>query len=504
MEGNRTPSNLKADDNKDRKSALGRFPSLPPEPSVNPFLKDAYQFTPLELLKTILMLPLFLIRILILVVVFLVGYASVACALIGVKDPLYKPFSTWRRALLWPTRFCARVALFALGYYWIEVKGRPASREQAPIIVSNHISFVDPVYVFYSHMPVIVSARENLSLPIVGVFLRALQIIPVDRTSSTSRHNAGSQVRQRAIDNRWPHIMLFPEGTTTNGKALISFKAGAFAPGLPVQPIVVQYPHARVSPAWVDIALPNLLFRLMTQFVNFMKVEYLEVVEPTIRELSHPSEYAHRVRKLMAQALNVVCTEHTFVDVKLSMDAKKYGQPAELSQVEFGIMEKLFHLNYETAHEYLARFSAMDITHSGVLHIDEFLQALGLPRTSYTEEVFHLFDKSDKGYINFREFVAGLAFISTHTAFADTVKAAFDACDADADGLLSKSEVEKSIRAFFPELPSFKVDSLFDALDMDHNGVISWQEFNDFLQRNPEYLLVTLSAYPDLLKLPNN
>jgi len=29
----------------------------------------------------------------------------------------------------------------------------------------------------------------------------------------------------------WPRLLVFPEGTCTNQKALISFKSGAFNPG---------------------------------------------------------------------------------------------------------------------------------------------------------------------------------------------------------------------------------------------------------------------------------
>ncbi len=91
--------------------------------------------------------------------------------------------------------------------------------------------------------------------------------------SAESRHHAAGNIRRRAIDNKWPHVMLFPEGTTTNGQAIISFKTGAFSPGLPVQPMIVRYPHKHVNPCWADQGGPLVvLFHLMTQFVNYMEV----------------------------------------------------------------------------------------------------------------------------------------------------------------------------------------------------------------------------------------
>ena len=49
-----------------------------------------------------------------------------------------------RRALQLPMRMCARAMAFALGYHWLTVVGRPAY-DTAPVLVANHISFVDPI-----------------------------------------------------------------------------------------------------------------------------------------------------------------------------------------------------------------------------------------------------------------------------------------------------------------------------------------------------------------------
>jgi hypothetical protein len=65
----------------------------------------------------------------------------------------------------------------------------------------------------------------------------ALQCIFVDRTNPHSRVATKAAIRGRALDLKFPHVMLFPEGTVTNQSAVIRFKTGAFEPGLPVQPV---------------------------------------------------------------------------------------------------------------------------------------------------------------------------------------------------------------------------------------------------------------------------
>ena len=47
-----------------------------------------------------------------------------------------------------------------------------------------------------------------------------------------------------------PHrrpILLFPEGTTTNGQYLLGFRTGSFIAGVPVQPIILKYGRVRGS-----------------------------------------------------------------------------------------------------------------------------------------------------------------------------------------------------------------------------------------------------------------
>lgn len=94
-----------------------------------------------------------------------------------------------------------------------------------------------------------------------------------------------------------------------------------------------------------------------------LQVEYLPVAVPTEKELQNPREFADRVRSQMAKALGIVCTDHSFLDIKLALAAQKLKQPQGSSMVEYARVEKLFRLDIATAQEYLAKFSAMDATH---------------------------------------------------------------------------------------------------------------------------------------------
>lgn len=110
-------------------------------------------------------------------------------------------------------------------------------------------------------------------------------------------------IQRKASSDRFPRVLLFPEGTTTNGRILMSFQLGAFLPGYPIQPVIVRYPHVHFDQSWYDtflvwnfilvlsvmvpykfcvmwyailrrgnISLAKLMFRMFTQFHNFMEV----------------------------------------------------------------------------------------------------------------------------------------------------------------------------------------------------------------------------------------
>ena len=154
---------------------LGQRPTIGPEAPVNPF-HESLNWSIFQVIKSIVLIPLLIWRLVSMVTLMAFGYLFIRIALIGVSDPLFKPFNPLRRFMLWPVRLGARALLFTMGYYYIPIKGKPAHRTVAPIIVSNHIGFVDPIFVFYRHLPVLVSAKENVEMPIVDMFLQALQV----------------------------------------------------------------------------------------------------------------------------------------------------------------------------------------------------------------------------------------------------------------------------------------------------------------------------------------
>ncbi|GAA0164684.1 acyltransferase [Lithospermum erythrorhizon] len=170
---------------------------LVPETSiVDPFRNNTLKIEGVyEWLKIVVCLPIVVLRLVLLLVSLVVGYFSTLFALYGWKDK-DNPMPRWRCRIMWITRFSARCVLFSFGYQWIRRKGKPAPREVAPIVVSNHVSYIEPIFFFYELFPTIVASESHDSMPFVGTIIRAMQVIYVNRFSKPSRKQVLNEIKE--------------------------------------------------------------------------------------------------------------------------------------------------------------------------------------------------------------------------------------------------------------------------------------------------------------------
>lgn len=302
------------------------------------------------------------------------------------------PLPAWRqivRAPMWPL---LRLQLFLLGFQWIECEGEPAPRSVAPVMICNHTTFADPMVMMLRHGATAVSRKENGDIPVIGSILKALQTVFVDRAGSKEGRSAvKEQIRARARNNDMPPVLIFPEATCTNGRAVISFKVGAFAPMLPVQPVIISYPDSATSfdPCWVDGG-PSLLVivcRVMMQVHNRMTVRYLPPVKPPtpgpgISEDSteHAVAFARKAQCAMAEAMGVPATQHSFLDVILSGRAIKLSYPPGAAVPELGAFREVLGIDVDDAKSILTKFVEADRDRDGSINV-----SLALLRSHHPE-----------------------------------------------------------------------------------------------------------------------
>ncbi|NP_001398304.1 lysophospholipid acyltransferase LPEAT1 isoform 1 [Zea mays] len=239
----------------------------------------------------------------------------------------YARLDGWRRAgAVRCGRALARAMLFVFGFYWIrEYDSRLPNAEDGHVdqskeierpgaIVSNHVSYVDILYHMSASFPSFVAKRSVARLPLVGLISKCLGCIFVQRESKTPDFKGVSgavseRIHRAHQQKNAPMMLLFPEGTTTNGDYLLPFKTGAFLAKAPVQPVILRYPYKRFNAAWDSMSGARHVFLLLCQFVNYLEVVRLPVYYPSEQEKDDPKLYANNVRKLMAVEGNLILSD---------------------------------------------------------------------------------------------------------------------------------------------------------------------------------------------------
>nr|GLL34423.1 lysophospholipid acyltransferase LPEAT2 [Ipomoea trifida] len=477
---------------------LGAHQFEAPESStIDPFLNHTAGIEGVyEWVKILVCLPVALIRLALFGICLMIGYVATRIALGGWRDK-HNPMPKWRSRLMWVTRISARFILFSFGYQWIKRKGKPAPREIAPIVVSNHISYIDPIFFFYELFPTIVASESHDSMPFVGTIIRAMQVIYVDRFSQSSRKNAVNEIKRKASRDQFPRVLLFPEGTTTNGRSIISFQLGAFIPGFPIQPVVVRYPHVHFDQSWGNISLARLMFRMFTQFHNFMEVEYLPIVSPLENQKENAVHFAMRTSHAIASSLNVVQTSHSYADALLLMKAAESNKEnPSLYMTEMAWVKSAFNVSSLEAMDFLDVFLSMNPDSRGQVKIHDFLRVLRLKPCALSQKIFQFVDVQKNGRITFKQFLVASVHILNQPSFSRACELAFEKCDSNRKHYILEQELEESLSLSIPSLSKDEIHDLFNLLDANHDGRISREDFITGLRRNP--LLIALFV-PKLL-----
>ena len=411
-----------------------------------------------------------------------------------------KPLTGIRKILVnYGIRTCARLILFCLGFHYISVKGTENRKDDvAPIIVGNHRGPFEPIYLVAFHNLSMVSAAEN-RWPVLKYGMDALQFIFVHRRGP-GRKGVVDLICDRAKTKGFPQVGLFPEGTTTNGTAIINFKAGAFIPGVPVQPIAFEFPNSDVDvdPSWVfgvrgpNMGLFNVVLRLMSSWHNPMTVTYLPVATPTKLEKKDAGAFAERVRKQIAKALSVPVTEHAQEDAILATAALKVDMPPRNAVVEWGKVKKLWDLSLNEAKDLLQKFSKADSNCDGEISVEDFTKVLGLPPSSpLLDGLFNMMNTRAGGSntINFREFLSGMAKASGNMSRSDKCQLCFNAFDFDGTDTISMNEFRCMLKLGWREISPTEVSDLFNRIS-EGSSSISNSQFLSFVDSNEEFLVL--------------
>ncbi|HWP13003.1 MAG TPA: lysophospholipid acyltransferase family protein [Ramlibacter sp.] len=140
----------------------------------------------------------------------------------------------------------------------LELRGRPPVAGPV-LLVANHISWLDILVMHAARHCRFVSKADVRRWPLIGALASGAGTLYIERAS---RRDAMRVVHHMAESlKRGEVVAVFPEGTTSNGLALLPFHANliqaAISAGAPVQPVALSFldTESRVTslaPCYVD------------------------------------------------------------------------------------------------------------------------------------------------------------------------------------------------------------------------------------------------------------
>ncbi|CAD7957380.1 unnamed protein product [Amoebophrya sp. A120] len=191
-----------------------------------------------------------------------------------------------------------------------------ANLTDCPFMIANHQSYLDGIVVATElNYPKIMSMNAVKNAPMIGEFMKDMEVIWVDRADPNSRKNALKAIKRHG--KTWKRgdrpLFVFPEGYTTSGRTILPFKPGVFTAGMPIRPCVILYTGEADlgQPEWIrskatdghivlrEYADSEWFDQLMRGMVHSVIVKVCRVYYPNDQEKNDPALYAENMHKYM-------------------------------------------------------------------------------------------------------------------------------------------------------------------------------------------------------------
>jgi 1-acyl-sn-glycerol-3-phosphate acyltransferase len=181
------------------------------------------------------------------------------------------------------------------------------------VIISNHVSYVDGIILGSLFPVVFVSKKEVKSWPVIGQWTALCGTIFINRQRKELVPLLIEEISMKLMQEA--NILLFPEGTSTNGERMLPFQTAPLAAPLRkraiIVPVTLAYKSVEEKP--VSVANRDLIYWYGDMsFVNhFWKllslggIEAIVTIQPKIECFRYEDNSAGR-RKLAADCYNRV------------------------------------------------------------------------------------------------------------------------------------------------------------------------------------------------------
>ncbi|OZJ05191.1 hypothetical protein BZG36_02425 [Bifiguratus adelaidae] len=338
-------------------AGTGIQPFLPPVPPKQPLdalgalrLAASFAICPIIAFARLLMLALLALLHLVLV-------DAVSMVLPGAVARLWKG--------LLASCLC-RLALFVCGFYYIPTemvslrrgRGHATRAEKwdvksGDVIIANWSSYVDVLYLQLRFAPVFTQCFQKTNTLRMVSFWEAIRLtgaVPELEPRPGYKTSSMSELVQHVQNNDLGPIVVFPEGTTSNGKALLKFLPLFQEYHLPLRHLTLRilslrYDYHHFSPTFSAGTKWTHIFRLCSQFQNALSVRYLASSESP----SSPSFTPNAPTTASSTTINTKADlpkQDSEGDVVGAQTLLLLGALSRLRRTGMGVIEKRAFLEY--------------------------------------------------------------------------------------------------------------------------------------------------------------
>jgi hypothetical protein len=177
------------------------------------------------------------------------------------------------RLLLFSLGFSFSVSYYPLRHRDADKKRPGSSVSSGDLILANHTSYIDLIYFATLYSPQFTSiSSSGLTVAPVTLWEAFSEILHDSRTTKPTMPL--SKLQKLAQQSNLGPVLVFPEGTTTNGRILIGVQSvvDVVPDHKAVNLISIRYPHTYQTPSFTGGSFLVHLFKIAGQFVNYAEV----------------------------------------------------------------------------------------------------------------------------------------------------------------------------------------------------------------------------------------
>lgn len=171
-----------------------------------------------------------------------------------------------------------------------------------------------------------IAKAEVQDIPLIGLIPTLINCIYVNRSDAKNRNLVLEKIDERQREylknskNMNP-LVVFPEGTVTNGKYILKFKKGAFNALLPIKPFVIKQSFAPLDVSIGACGTLPCFVRILCYLYHNITVYELPIIRPT-DQMKHNFDkdteewemFSEVTRNIMCEIADLRKSDKTFRD----------------------------------------------------------------------------------------------------------------------------------------------------------------------------------------------